>query len=197
MFKHLIIFSTIVVLGGCETINQTNQCDPAKNYIISNPQAMEDYKKKIINKEKVSLYENIKQSCNSNSCIFYDSEKFKFVERNFNNLEMNGVYKITQIENNNNCVGNSKKIINDKCYLLEKNELGEINSDYEFTMQSIGGNMNIIFKNLKTKEELYNVSYQTYSTKALGGPGYSYCSKQYKNNPHYKFHVTDFVNGDF
>ena len=198
MFKKLILFSTIAVLGGCETINQAKQCDPDKNYMISNPQAIEEYKK-LKSEGKIRSYYHKDETlkfCDNDRCANFDVNKYDFIEMYFNNKDMKGVYtlKASKDLNNKNClksVSSSERIKN-FCYVLNKNSNDIIISDYEWSLTK-NNNVTILeFKNIKNNELLFKNSYQVYSTGAIGGPGGGICPKSYVNNPSYKFNTYAF-----
>ena len=198
MFKKLIILSTIAVLGGCETINQASQCDPDKNYIISNPQAIEEYKKLKSEGKIRSYYYNSKASasCNNNKCAGFNTKKYDFIEMYFNNELRKGVYTITASKDlsSEDCLpkNSSTSPLNNTCYKATKNQNDHIISEYEWSLQNNNNVIVLEFKNIKKGEQLFKNSYQTYSTGAIGGPGGGICPKSYINNPNYKFNTYAF-----
>ena len=193
MFKKLILFSTIAVLGGCEAINQAKQCDPDKNYIISNPQAMEEYKK-LKSEGKIRIYyhnNQTKKHCNNNNCIAFDTKNYDFIEMYFNDDNRKGIYTITTVPKISGCdlpIKNSNTL----CYKILKNVNDVIISDYEWNLSKIDNVMILEFKNIKKDEQLFKFSYQTYSTGSIGGPGGAICPQSYINNPEYKFNPYSF-----
>ena len=199
MFKKLILFSTIAVLGGCETINQTSQCDQTKNYLVSNPQAMEEYKK-LLKQRKIKSFYSIKipvERCVDDFCVIYDSEKMEFQEKFFNDEERKGVYTIS-ISNSSQkkeCMKSSQYTINSgnkNCYIVKKNENNIVKSRYKYTYDKTEKSQTIIsFYDMERKENLYEYSYQIYSTGAIGGPGFGTCRIK-DNNPSYKFNPVSF-----
>ena len=202
MLKKLILFSTIAVLGGCETINQTSQCDPEKNYLISNPEAMEKYKKLLKNHQiKSYLIEvNPIEPCDSISCVSFDYNKFDFIEKVFNDSKRIGIYKITTNENKNrdDCLkpNGATKYGNFPCYIISNNKSDVPESIYKYSLKNIDNKQIIIsFENIKDDLLLYKYSYQIYSTGAIGGPGFGICKAQKINNPDYKFNAYDFHMG--
>lgn len=48
------------------------------------------------------------------------------------------------------------------------------------------------FTDLKNNKTLYEYSYQTYLTGAIGGPGGGMCGTKNINNPNYKFNPISF-----
>ena len=196
MFKKLLLFSTMAIIGGCETINQANQCDPEKNYIISNPQAMEEYKKLREKKEVLSIYsENIPDSaCTNNSCVIFDSKSFSFYEKKFNTPKTKGVYTINAYNNyNGDCEKDGNGLVkNDICYRFSKNSDGDILSKYKLVLDTSYKDRTVIsFVDMSRNIKLYEYSSQIYSNKAIGGFGFSSCPK-YKNNPLNDFDPMDF-----
>ena len=199
MFKKLIIFSTIAVLGGCETINQTKQCDPTKNYLISNPESMEEYKSLRKNGEIRSYYIKTTPTkhCNTNICVIYNNNKFDFIEKLFNNQERKGIYTIKAYENfeGRDCMienAATKKKSPKYCYEAIKNENEIIKSRYHYITNSNKGITNITVLDSINNKNLYEYSYQTYSNHAMGGPGFGICEVK-NNNPNYKFNPVTFI----
>ena len=199
MFKKLILFSTIAILGGCETINQTNQCDPDKNYIISNPQAMEEYKTLRKSGEINSFYVEVLPAslCNTNTCIKFDNNKFSYIERLFNDSERNGVYTITAHKDSEGrtCMKESASTIYEKnrlCYEAIKND-NNIKSKYKYTYDRSKKDQTIVnVVDMKNNKSLYEYSYQIYSHKGIGGPAIGTCPSS-NNNPEYKFNSISFL----
>ena len=194
MFKKLIILSTIAVLGGCETINQASQCDPDKNYISSNPQAMEEYKK-LLNSSQVKSYYFFTSnpvSCENNECIGFETENFTFVERNFNDPKRNGIYTIRKSKeiNNENCIKRSKE--KEYCFFVEKNKNQEIKSNYKISVITDNEQTVVKMDDIGRNVNLYTKSYQVYITKALGGPGFGTCEVSKNNNKNYNFNYLTF-----
>lgn len=148
MLKNLMVLSAFVMLGGCETLNQESQCDPDKNYVISNPEAMEEYKI-LKNSEETADFSYEKKS--ASKC----SSDNKYCE------------SITKQENSNI-------------------------SRYKLTFDETMQDQKIIkFEDIRTSRVLYEVSYQTYSKKAMGGPGIGLC-KSTNNNSNIKFDALSF-----
>ena len=200
MFKKLILFSTMTIIGGCETINQANQCDPEKNYAISNPEAMEEYKRLKMNGSVNSYYyrELPTEPCYDTLCVSYIPDKIIFFEKYFDDDERKGVYTITAISNleDENCMKESvytKMRSVRYCYTAIKNKNDEVKSRYKYTYdKTTKGQTIITFYDLKSNIKLYEYSYQIFTTGALGGPGFGRCKKSKNNNPNYKFDAVSF-----
>ena len=200
MFKKLILFSTIAVLGGCETINQASQCDPDKNYLISNPQAMEEYKLLRKNGE-VNGYYTVTlppKPCYTNICVSIEDSN-EYIEKFFDDKERKGVYTIKAYKNKEgrNCITEDPATINNKikyCYEVTKNNNEEVKSRYQYTYDKRNkGQTIIVFSDIKNNIQLYEYSYQIYSTKAIGGPGFGTCKLNSNNNKNnYKFNPISF-----
>ena len=185
MFKKLILFSTIAILGGCETINQASQCDPEKNYLISNPQAMEEYKSLFRNKKIKGYYFNnlTPKYCDDSLCMFFDTKKFEYMEIYFNDSKRKGVYTIKESTNNENCIKQNSSMndnLDKKCFIATKNEEGSILSRYEYQTYNNENQTIIKFIDRKNNSILYEESHQIYSTKALGSYGFGICKKEQK-----------------
>lgn len=178
----------MAIIGGCETINQANQCDPEKNYIISNPEAMGKYEGlKKSNKISSFYFESVPpEPCYTDACVKYNDKDMDFYEKNFKDKERNGIYKIsTSVDlKNENCIKKSSSINNGKCYLVEKSLNDEIKSKYKLVYdRSEIMRTKVTFINIENQEILYERSYQTYLTQALGGAGISTCKiSRNKNN---------------
>lgn len=189
-----------VSLGGCETINQTSQCDPEKNYIISNSQAMDEYKKlKSEGKVRSYFHNNVSPNeCNNDKCMYFDKNKYDFIEIYFNDKYRNGVYTIKQYQelDRKDCVTHYKNSMykdNKYCFVATKNLNDDIKSIYEWKFYPASdGVTKIEFINRFSKTSLFKFSYQTYSTGAIGGPGGGVCNQSSINNPEYKFNPYSF-----
>ena len=199
MIKKLFLLSSILTLSACSSLSERMQCDPEKNYIISNPEAMEKYKKEQANGEIKSIYYNIldDKSCENNSCIFYNNLKYNFIEIKFNDKQ--GVYTVKTSSNysNPNCIFKNNELNikgYKKCYLLEKNVNDKINSTYMYTYIHYSNlkynNLKLI--NIKDNIVLFDVAYQTYTINSLGASGGGICPKLEDNNPNYKFNPISF-----
>jgi len=183
MFKKLALLSVMLSLGACETINQASQCVPEKNYIRVNKNAMDQYKKSFVAGEIKNFYfeESPAEPCYTDLCVGFDFNKINFMEKNFNDNSKVGVYTIraTKELNNPNCMEKNPASINNKnkvCYILEKNEKNIIKSQYRLKIDhSNTGQIIISFYDIKNNIELYQESYQTYSTGAIGAYGLTSC----------------------
>jgi hypothetical protein len=201
MFKKLMILSAILSVSACSSFSR---CEADKNYVVSNPENMNKYENKINNHIKTSVYFDMLENdyCNDDACSSFDSKKFNFIEKKFNDKIRNGIYTIKESSdlNDPNCFPihplNVNKV-DKKCFIATKNENNKINSEYTFSMKNINRSTKITFNETFNGLELYKVSYQIYSTGAIGGPGFAFCKTPYMNHPNYKFHMTDFVNGGF
>ena len=189
----------MAIIGGCETINQANQCDPEKNYIVSNPEAMEEYKKLRKNGEINSYYikTNPTRYCNTDICVMYNNQKFNFIEKYFNDKERQGVYTIKAYGSSGDkkCMDENPAAKNKMpkyCYEVIKNENEKINSRYQYITDSNDGITKIMVFDSLSKKVLYEYSYQIYSNYAIGGPGFGVCSVR-NNNPEYKFNPVTFI----
>lgn len=188
----------MAIIGGCETINQANQCDLDKNYIMSNPQAIEEYKK-LKSEGKIRSYYHKGETlnfCDNDRCANFDVNKYDFIEMYFNNEDMKGVYTLTASKDfkNKNClksVSNSERI-KGFCYMLNKNPNNRVISGYEWNLTKINNITILEFKNIKKNEQLFKNSYQVYSTDAIGGPSGGICPKSHISNPNYKFNTYAF-----
>jgi hypothetical protein len=204
MFKKLVLLSIMLSLGACETISQANQCVPEKNYVISNTIAMQEYENKIKNNIKTSVLfrKDPVKYCNDDACSSFDSKKFNFIEKEFNDKYRKGIYTIIESDNlkDERCFRPHPLNVNNpdkKCFIAIKNVNDVINSEYTFTKSNIDKRTEVKLTRNFDNENLYKVSYQVYSTSAIDGPGFSFCKKPYVNNPDYKFHMNGFVNGSF
>jgi hypothetical protein len=201
MFKPILLLSIVASLSACETISQANQCDPEKNYEYTNIELMEKYKTDYANNEIKSIYYETlpAEYCNDNLCISYTGKYFDFIEKNFDDNLRNGIYTIKVINKNyqdKQCLPENTAFFNTKdkkCFVAEKNDNNKVKSKYKYQFYNDIANKNTIieFKDIENNEVLYKVSYQIYSTGAIGGPSFSYC-KGRKNNPLYKYNALSF-----
>lgn len=204
MFKPILLLSIVVSLSACETISQANQCDSEKNHVISNPIAMKEYENKIKNNIKTSvLFRNDPINyCNDDACSYFDSKKFNFIEKEFNDKYRKGIYTIIESDNlkDERCFKPHPLTANKldkRCFIATKNVNDVVNSEYTFVTSDIDKKTEVKLTKNSGNENLYKVSYQVYSTGAIGSPGFSFCKKPYVNNPDYKFHMNNFVIGIF
>lgn len=201
MIKKLLLLSAIASVTACTSYNEYKSCDPEKNYIISDPVAMEEYKKLINDKKIKSYYTKLipTKDCLNSMCVIYDDKKFEYVEKYFDDKDRKGIYTITAIEDlsNPNCMTEHpfyKSHKNKKCYILLKNKDNIVKSRYEYLVTQEDQTTKIEFKDLINKTNLYTYSYQVYSTGAIGGPGGGNCPIKKINNPNYKFNPYTFLN---
>jgi hypothetical protein len=96
--------------------------------------------------------------------------------------------------NNTNCMLRNPASINStkkSCYILEKNEDNKIKSKFKYVYDRTHSGQTIIsFIDIEHNIELYQSSYQTYSTGAIGGPGISTCKPS--KSVDYDFNVLSF-----
>lgn len=192
MFKKLMLLSVLTTLTACETINQAKQCDPEKNYIISNPQAIDEYKN--LDKEgriKSIYYKNQPtKGCDWDTCVQFDNKKFDFIEKYFNDSKREGVYTIYQSDDlsRKDCMPHNSAAysLENKCFYTIKNKNNEIKSTYMKSREDTNKQIVIKFYNLKNNILLLESSYQPYSTNAIGAVGAGFCDSYSNNNPHYE-----------
>lgn len=193
MIKKLLLLSAIASVTACTSYNEYKSCDPEKNYIISDPVAMEEYKKLRESGEVQSYYTetNPIKPCFNVLCVNYNPEKFSFMEKRFSDEERKGVYTITKTKDltDKTCINKSPVSLSiDYCFKVEKNNNNEIKSRYKFLLDFSNKDVTIIkFIDLKNNKNLYEYSYQTYLTGAIGGPGGGMCATKKINNPDFKF----------
>ena len=180
MFKKLLLFSTMAIIGGCETINQANQCDPDKNYINYNDIAMEKYQNE---REKgliksIYFYNKNPKKCEDDRCVYFDNNTFDFIERNFDDSLRKGVYKITISfdKKDSECMKENPYNNNKEyCFKATKNKNNIIESSYVRSTYIENGVAYIKFDNVKEGVLIYEKSYQIFRTGAIGGPGFGEC----------------------
>lgn len=201
-FSVTILFLSAVFLSGCSSLSEKSQCNPDKNYLISNPQAMEEYKLLRKNGE-VNGYYTVTlppKPCYTNICVSIEDSN-EYIEKFFDDKERKGVYTIKAYKNKEgrNCITEDPATINNKikyCYEVTKNNNEEVKSRYKYTYDKRNkGQTIIVFSDIKNNIKLYEYSYQIYSTKALGGTGFGTC-KPNDNNPNYKFNAVSFPTDD-
>lgn len=196
MFKKLMLLSVVLSLGACETINQASQCDPEKNYIISNPQAIDEYKKLYSENKIRSVYYKITPTrmCNWDSCVNFNTEKFDFVEKYFDDKYRKGIYKIysTKDMSRKDCFEKDPTFTSIKniCFYAVKNLNNEVDSNYTKEIEEKNGVNKISLYNNKTKEYLFKFSYQAYSKHAIiGESSAGICKENRNNNQKYNFDI--------
>lgn len=198
MFKKLMLLSAIASLGACSSFSQ---CDSDKNYVVSNPQVIDEFKKLKSEKKIRSIYYKTNQlrNCYWDHCVNFDSTKFDFIERDFNDQYRKGTYRIyaTKDTTRTDCMEHNELYQNlkDICFYTVKNEIGIIYSDYIYEDIEKDGISKSNLYNKKNKKILFDVSSQIYSTHALiGTSSAGYCKSRKNNNPDYKFNISDLVN---
>lgn len=200
MINKLLLLSAIASVTSCTSYNEYKSCDPEKNYIISDPVAMEEYKKLRSTGEVKSYFsEKIKpEKCDDSLCVWFSPKDFDFIERNFSDDTRNGIYTITASKNltDPNCIEENSILKSRKdryCYILTKNENDVAISRYKYIFDNSNENYTVIkFLDTKTNKYLYTYSYQIYSTAAIGGPGTGTCTTQKVKHPEYKFNPYSF-----
>lgn len=195
MLKNLMVLSAFVMLGGCETLNQASQCDPDKNYVISNPEAIGKYKKLLSNNEIKSVYyKNIPtEKCNWDSCVQFDSEKFEFVEKYFDDKYRKGIYKvfITDDLKRSDCLEHDpvSSSLKNKCFYVVKNNDDKIESRYGKLIINMKDSSFTEISDIKEGVSLYKSSRQVYDTGAIGAYGVGHCKVNFDNNKGYKIKI--------
>lgn len=200
--KCLLILLPIMLTTSCASNPQEKQCDPEKNYIISNPELMEKYKEEFKNGEVKSLYYDhttlgSTSVCNNSPCVSYDYKKLDYIEKKITDIFRNGIYTIYNHEKNDKRCNFWSKSWDKVCYESIKNENDEIKSKYGVIFYEENNAMIIEFKNMKENKSIYKYSHTIYTTGAIGGAGFGSCGVKYNNNKNYKFHPTDFVGNPF
>lgn len=194
-----LLFLIGTTITGCAS-SIKSQCDPDKNYIISNPEAMEEYKelrRKGIIKSYYTESTN-PEKCTTDICVQYDPNSFDFIEMYFNDKERKGVYtiKLSNDITNENCIRKDLLRLHkdkDTCYVVTKNKNNEIQSRYQVLRDNSRQDQSVVsFIDLDKNIKLYEISYQIYLTGAIGGPGYGTCPPSKINNPDYKFDTISF-----
>ena len=195
-FNKLIICFTMAILSGCETMNQASQCDPNKNYLISNQKEMEKYQKERKDGQVKSIYfyEKKPKPCLDDRCVKFDMNALDFIEKNFDDEYRKGNYKITISMNKDDpdCMkedpyNNNKNY----CFKTSKNKDNVVYSSYMWSAYIENEVGFIKFDNIKENINLYTYAYQVYSTRAIGGPGFGTCKNKDNKYP-YKFNVISF-----
>lgn len=201
MFKQLILISMVASVSACSSLNEARQCDPEKNYVFSNPEAIEEYKKlKLEGYVKSIYYKDIPiTKCNWDHCIYFDNKKLNFIEKNFDDENRKGIYKIYATENSSgkDCFKHNElyKGIKDICFYALKNDGDRVFSDYTFENNEENGVYKSSLYDNKNNLFLFKVSSQMYSTHALIGTSSSgYCKYINNNNPDYKFKISSLLN---
>lgn len=191
MNKIIYILPTMLFLASCGTINKYNECNPEKNYILTNPNAIDKYHHKLLNKEIESIYYEKQESQNNN--IKLALSKYKKVEvklaKDNNQIYTFYIDKYTsfdkecEIDITPNDKTFDKSIF---CYKSFKNENNIIKSEYGFFKN---GNQYQL-KDLKNNITLFNINHQYYSNGRWSFFKQNMqCEKQYQNHPEYKIDV--------
>jgi hypothetical protein len=198
MLKKILLLTSIASISACSSFSQ---CQSDKNYVISNPEAIEEYKKLDSENKIKSIYYQIEplEKCNYDSCVRFNTKKFDFVEMQFNDEYRKGVYRIyaTKDLSRKDCFEHNTGAtsLKDICFYSLKNEGGVIYSDYVKKNFKINGVYTASFYNKSRNEILYEVVSQTYSSKAfIGTSSAGFCKASKKNNPDYKFNISDLGN---
>jgi hypothetical protein len=167
-------------------------CDPDKNYINSNPEAIENYKELVRKGEVKSYYLKITPSklCEYNKCFSYNPKIYNFMEVYFNDADRQGVYtiKIINDPNDKNCI--KKPYSYDKnCYLVTKNKNDEIKSRFYVELDFDNDVTYKKFMDLKNNNILFESSFQIYKTPSIAGePSGGFCPIKNNHND-YQFNI--------
>jgi len=195
MIKKITLFAALLTLSGCSTYYEMKNCDPEKNYINSNPEALENYKKIVAAGEVNSYYLKIipTPSCENNKCISYEINKYDFIEMYFNDSSRQGIYtiKLSTDPLDKNCI--KKQYNSDKnCYSVTKNLDNKIRSRFYLEANFTGNLFYRKFVDLQENVELFTSSYQVYHIPtALDNPSGGICKT--KNTPEeYIFDITKY-----
>ena len=197
--KKLIIVPILLTLTA-STNNIEKQCPFDKNYMKSNPTAMEEYKQlKKEGKIKSFYYESpLQRPCNYLGCVSFDPKQYDFIEKKFNDKFRQGIYTIyaTKDTTRTDCFKElfSHKLVdkNGYCYYAVKNEDGVIKSRYHRYLKDLGTSVLSGFYDAEKNISLFEHSYTVYSTGALGGPGFGTCGSSNNNYPDYRFNTLDY-----
>jgi len=198
MSKKLIFIPLLLSITACSAKNIKEQCPPEQNYMISNPAAMEEYNQ--LKKEgKIKNYfsdHNRKDTCRVIYCVRFDPKQYDFIEKRFDDDYRKGIYTIyaTTDLSRNDCFKDSSKR-SPYCFYAVKNENDVVKSRYRKYSRISGKPRTPIvtgFDDLKNNISLFKYSYTTYSTGALGGPGFGMCGSNNNNNPDYDFNITSY-----
>jgi len=192
MIKKITLLSVLLGLSGCSSYYEMKNCDPTKNYINSNPEAMEKYKELVKKGEVRSYYSKITPSslCEHQKCLKYDTKKYDFQERYFDDNLRHGVYtiKISTDPLDKSCI--KKQYSSDKnCYIVTKNNNNLIKSKFSLEI-NINGNITYTkFVDLEENVVLFEASYQIYKTPSIAGePSGGFCPVKNNHND-YKFNI--------
>ena len=192
MIKKSLFLVLISSLSACSTYYEAKNCDPAKNYINSNPEAIEKYKLLSKNGKVKSYYLKMSPApkCNNINCFSYNPANFDFKEVYINDKTRNGIYTI-KIKNTEECLVSYNKIQND-CYIYSENLNNIIKSRFYLEQISTDDTIYRKFTDLEKNIVLFESSIQFYSKPSISGePNGGFCSVK-KNNPDYKFNTLAF-----
>lgn len=191
--KNYLVLISLCFTAGC-SLFQKDDCIHNENYVMVNKEKLENYSHNISLKNKTSLYieHQPAKPCIENSCLYFDSNKFNFIERYFDDSERKGIYHITESKNTNdrNCIilslfENNKFV--DRCFKITKNKLNEKTAEYNLIFDN---RLNWLQKiSFRTKDGLliYEVSNQPEANKFNDNYGLSFCSYPYRIYPELKF----------
>lgn len=196
--KKILFILPIIALSICSITYSENECPPEKNYVKSNPEAMEKYKEEFKNGEIKSLYYDASllenQTCVLSSCIYFDHIAHDFLEFKYSDNIMRGVYTSYWAESRSDTrckhISRIKKLPdNIGCFYIIKNKDEKIKSKYGIFSKT---------KNDVTITTFYNIFDNTilYETASTIYPNHYYrCpvnSNNNNNNPNYKFDIYGF-----
>lgn len=203
--KRILFVISIIALSACSSTPNAKECPPEKNYIKSNPTAMDKYKEEFKQGKIEGLYHDIympvfnneiRNPCKSSSCITFNYKVFKFSEYRFNDSLRNGVYTsyVSKDRNDPKCKDTPASVGVPVCFYLIKNENNEIKSKYGMYMRSLNQANTKKFYKIDDNVVLYESSSTIYLTGAIGGPGYGLCGVKNVNvnNLDYKFNPSGF-----
>lgn len=190
MIKKITLLTALIALSGCSSYYEMKNCDPSKNYINSNPEEMEKYKKLVNNGNVKSYYLKIIPMipCKNNKCLPYDSKKYDFQELYFNDTMRNGIYtiKISSKLKDPNCF-EIKYSNNKKCYTVTKNKNNEVHSQYYLEKIRDNNFSYTKFIDLKHNVILFESSSQSYHVKNISDAPSGITCQSIKNPENYIF----------
>lgn len=192
MIKNITLLAALLVLSGCSSYYEMKNCDPDKNYINSNPEAIENYKELVRKGEvKSYYYKKIPASpCENNKCLSYSTEKYDFQEIYLDDTTRKGIYtiKIITDPNDESCI--KKAYSYDKnCYSITKNNNDEIKSRFYVEVNFDENTTYKKFMDLKTNKILFEASFQIYKTPSIADePSGAFCPVK-NNHKEYKFNI--------
>lgn len=203
--KKILFILPIIALSACSITPSAKECPPEQNYIKSNPEAMDKYKEEFKNGKIEGLYYKFDLNsftslmpCKRSNCIYFNPNKYKFAEFEFNDSLRKGIYTSYWSPNKEDPKCNETPAYKYSgpagCYYLLKNDNNEIKSKYGIYMKNESDATITKFYNIKNNFILYEESSTIYTTGAIGGPGYGVCTikKENINNNNYKFNPISF-----